>query len=67
MKLAQLHGPHVSGEEGLPQLQRRDGVLLKTKNTLNHTIQDSTRQLFSAYISQVMALCPLGFSFFLLT
>lgn len=28
MELTQLHGPHVSGEEGLPQLQRRDGVLL---------------------------------------
>lgn len=27
MELPQLHGPHVSGEEGLPQLQGRDGVL----------------------------------------
>lgn len=29
MKLAQLHRAHVSGEEGLPQLQCRNGVLLQ--------------------------------------
>lgn len=39
MELAQFHGPHVSGVEGLPQLQRRDGVLLKTHNVLHQVIR----------------------------
>lgn len=37
MELAQLHGSHVGGEEGLSQLQCRDWVLWKEPHLFNKT------------------------------
>lgn len=56
MKLTQLHRSHVSGEERLPQLQSRNGVLLKRQKRYLDT-HNILR--INASISQLKALCSL--------
>lgn len=60
MKLAKLHRPHVSWEEGLPQLQCWDGVLLKTQIKVIK-LQDGLRLTGHG----IVYLCMIWFSGFL--